>query len=1454
MVLSKDGLNGPLSGFSTIAHDGLADVFGSSASNIKVDSGLSLIAAFEKSKSTGVLADGFSRMGLNEERVVMTGDIGGLFGGPTKLSIDVVLSGHTGAKHQPGWMAKKPGVEAVFSMIATDTEGQFDIEFGIGVDVITTLDHTPLDMEAKVALEIEDEKADVKIVAKLKDKNGWNRPFGIPGFTLYGAAVDLGIDEDGGVHFGFYGDIKVGHDTYTVATDADFVGIVPTNIAFVASATELDMFFIEEIAIAMMGENFSLNLPKGILPTFTGLKKDPKTGKTIKKPMVKFAFVTPNASDPDLNITGEGFAMSGAMNWLGHELGSMDVSVSPTKGIYASASIDDMHVGPLELEDNHFTMDIKLTGVPTLNVRSNIEFFGISEHFLVSFSNTGATIDADVTFGPDFSMTSDLTLSGIDLSVKKPSFTHADFAIAGDFQMDIGKFVAGPATAALNDVFHELDAAFKAGEKKVKSARKKVNGLTTKINAEREKVRKEKAKAEARVQDAENRVNSLKSTIDGEWKHYHHCHGWGKWPCRIRWAIEIGATKVAKDVADEALILAKSLISHFPIDLDPRVAVLIAERDVARGVLTLALDIIEGADALDGFLKKATDKLTNDLKNSININKASFNGDMRGIITGKKPVDLSINAEFFGATIKDSFAFNIHNVAKDIGKDVEHVALLGLYALHNLVDKGLNDLPKPLRNKLKGAIAKRFDGARAKNKRRMAKYNLDFNKYNAAAELIQADYAAYSLASIQAELSKHANPLDSDVSETITDELVEVGHSGLCLTNIGNLVKQHTCTNGADRKWSTKPATGAAGVKAGLGYVYITQKSTGKCIVPEGKWATVSTKFGDFTFPEQQFQGDGNINIETCVNTKEYYWKVLKHGDGWMQMANLATNKCLHFSNSNALPGRAQAEWKSCIGSANQVYRLADNTTPSYHPDNIVLKATFADACPEKPNKNKKLYMTNCDEGRRFDYSVDIRGNVKFISRASGKCLQPDSYNPHAQVVERTCTQLDYQWWTPVQKPGGWKLQNAQTKYCMQFLGRGHSLRMDQCHDYALTLITPVIDQATGITIADGTSANVRSAPNAALAGMPEFKICLMDGMNGANESQVTGVYKDGKCSVWFLGRTFHSDNQFKVVTRIKNSEWLDAKGSLPMTAISIGSKVGPRWGSYGGGKSAYACRTESPGGSSVGWTIDGISCFYIDGGPHKSTTFAVLSRTPSKAMMFNFTDSKSIVYATSTAHVEADVASEDEDGSCHAGAYAGDGARTTDWRDLTFTSDMDAAVNWNNGSAYFFKGDKYVNYNINTDRQRAGYPLNIRDHWSGLSFTNDIDAAVNFGNNKVYFFKGDEYVAYNHYEGRQDPGYPKKIRDQWSGLSFTSDIDAAINWGNGTVYFFKGAEYVSYNIAKARQDPGYPKRIAGNWEGVYGSNINSAVIWKNFTERKHAFFFKGDHYKRYNVASWCVK
>src|SRR5262245_52017200 len=142
----------------------------------------------------------------------------------------------------------------------------------------------------------------------------------------------------------------------------------------------------------------------------------------------------------------------------------------------------------------------------------------------------------------------------------------------------------------------------------------------------------------------------------------------------------------------------------------------------------------------------------------------------------------------------------------------------------------------------------------------------------------------------------------------------------------------------------------------------------------------------------------------------------------------------------------------------------------------------------------------------------------------------------------------------------------------------------------------------------------------------------------------------------------------------------------------------------------------------------------------------------------------------------------------------------------------------------YFFKQDHYARYKVATEVLADGTlqpteaidvgPAPISRFWTHLHpfFHADINAAVNWGNGKAYFFKEDHYVRYDIADDVIDVG-PARISDFWTHLHpfFHRDIDAVVNWGNGKAYFFKEDHYVRYDIADDVIDVG-PARISDFW------------------------------------------
>ena len=97
----------------------------------------------------------------------------------------------------------------------------------------------------------------------------------------------------------------------------------------------------------------------------------------------------------------------------------------------------------------------------------------------------------------------------------------------------------------------------------------------------------------------------------------------------------------------------------------------------------------------------------------------------------------------------------------------------------------------------------------------------------------------------------------------------------------------------------------------------------------------------------------------------------------------------------------------------------------------------------------------------------------------------------------------------------------------------------------------------------------------------------------------------------------------------------------------------------------------------------------------------------------------------------------------------------------------IDAGVVWPNGKAYFFSGSQYVRYDIATDKADPGYPADIKGGWPGFpaSFAAGIDDVVVWNNGKAYFFKGNQYIRYDIAADKTDPGYPQPIAANWRGL-----------------------------------------------------------------------------------------
>jgi hypothetical protein len=185
------------------------------------------------------------------------------------------------------------------------------------------------------------------------------------------------------------------------------------------------------------------------------------------------------------------------------------------------------------------------------------------------------------------------------------------------------------------------------------------------------------------------------------------------------------------------------------------------------------------------------------------------------------------------------------------------------------------------------------------------------------------------------------------------------------------------------------------------------------------------------------------------------------------------------------------------------------------------------------------------------------------------------------------------------------------------------------------------------------------------------------------------------------------------------------------------------------------------------------------------------------------------------------------------------------------FQAGIDAVVNWKKyGKLYFFRQNMYVSYDTKRDHADAGYPLQIKEGWprfEELHFDTNIDAAINWDGNKAYFFKGDKFLEYGiDNDVVKDPEF---IKDKWIGFDkagFVDRIDAVVDWDDGNFYFFKDDKYLRFNVAQnkvADTNPPYPLDTQTYWPGLNVSGVVAGLggaidlsisgIWLDGFQRK---------------------
>ena len=148
----------------------------------------------------------------------------------------------------------------------------------------------------------------------------------------------------------------------------------------------------------------------------------------------------------------------------------------------------------------------------------------------------------------------------------------------------------------------------------------------------------------------------------------------------------------------------------------------------------------------------------------------------------------------------------------------------------------------------------------------------------------------------------------------------------------------------------------------------------------------------------------------------------------------------------------------------------------------------------------------------------------------------------------------------------------------------------------------------------------------------------------------------------------------------------------------------------------------------------------------------------------------------------------------------------------------INAALNWNNGKAYFFDCWNHYRYDIAADKADPGYPQPIAGNWPEL-WPNGIDAAIVWDATSAYFFRGAEYLCYNIPNDSVDPGYPGRSPATGRAGPKRSPRASTRRSTGATAMstFFRGSSYARYRKDPAHEgvEPDHPRAIAGSWPGL---------------------------------------
>jgi len=415
-------------------------------------------------------------------------------------------------------------------------------------------------------------------------------------------------------------------------------------------------------------------------------------------------------------------------------------------GVEIRARVNKFKAGPIVLPNGEAEIVVKLEQVsntkskPRVLIRSEgLSLFGSKQEIDLALYLTQANFSAKQHFGHLFKFDFKAFAGFQNLSTYA-DLGKADFRLLASLSSDPGLWIRTAGKKEVRKYFDKLNPGFDVALKALDDAKAKVETLSNQIRRARDTVKRERQSVTNAIKGAENHVNKLQRDIDhfsrrmGDfqrqirschqnrrictwyglrrngchkrvWGHCviprysHYCGGHATVPdyparawCEAQntkpraekaWAYgkKQGAIG-AKKIAVKTLEGIRSGLSSIPVDLDPRVAGLIAAKETAKIGLDAAKLGVKGLSEFKTVLAKGINAL--DAPDIFALEKSAIRGSLTQAFKGE-PVVIDMNFRVKGKSYKNRFSFSMGNQADN----VRHFGVVALgIAVHEVIKLG----------------------------------------------------------------------------------------------------------------------------------------------------------------------------------------------------------------------------------------------------------------------------------------------------------------------------------------------------------------------------------------------------------------------------------------------------------------------------------------------------------------------------------------------------------------------------------------------------------------------------------------------------------------------------------------------------------------------------------------------------------------------------------------------